>query len=475
MAQNPLLQVIEQTGREKGIDREILVRALEEAYAAASRKVLRTHENIVSEFDDSSGEFRIFAKKRVVAEVEDPDTEISLDEAIEIDAAADFDQELRFPRTAPEMGRIAAQTAKQVIYQKIKEAEREKIYNEYIDRVGELINGIVKRIERGDIIIDLGTTEGIIPRKEVSRVEHYNQGDRMRAIIVDVERSGKGPQVVLSRTDPRLVLALFAMEVPEIYDGTVRIVSIARDAGERTKIAVQSRDRDVDPVGACVGMKGNRVQSVIRELRGEKIDIVQYSEDSLAFVREALKPATANRVGMRDVERREVEVIVADDQLSLAIGKKGQNVRLAGRLVGWRIEVKSETEKRSEVEEETYSRQRAYELFGRLGAPAAVVDAMVEAGFRALEQLIDADLEDLTLIPGVDVDLALSIHDQAEVVLAQVREEEEEARRLAEELAAAAAPEEGGLDEALSEPGPELEPAPPPPDAAEPGAPRGEE
>jgi N utilization substance protein A len=253
----------------------------------------------------------------------------------------------------------------------------------------------------------------------------------------------------------------------------VRIVSIARDAGERTKIAVQSRDRDVDPVGACVGMKGNRVQSVIRELRGEKIDIVQYSEDSLAFVREALKPATANRVGMRDVERREVEVIVADDQLSLAIGKKGQNVRLAGRLVGWRIEVKSETEKRSEVEEETYSRQRAYELFGRLGAPATVVDAMVDAGFRALEQLIDADLEDLTLIPGVDVDLALSIHDQAETVLAQVRIEEEEARRLAEELAAAATPEV------------ELEPAPPelarsdaaaaPAEGAEPEAPHGEE
>jgi N utilization substance protein A len=462
MAQNPLLQVIEQTGREKGIDREILVRALEEAYAAASRKVLRTHENIGSEFDDTSGEFRIFARKRVVAEVEDPDTEISLD------AAADFDQELRFPRTAPEMGRIAAQTAKQVIYQKIKEAEREKIYNEYIDRVGELINGIVKRIERGDIIIDLGTTEGIIPRKEVSRVEHYNQGDRMRAIIVDVERSGKGPQVVLSRTDPRLVLSLFSMEVPEIYDGTVRIVSIARDAGERTKIAVQSRDRDVDPVGACVGMKGNRVQSVIRELRGEKIDIVQYSEDSLAFVREALKPATANRVGMRDTERREVEVIVADDQLSLAIGKKGQN------LVGWRIEVKSETEKRSEVEEETYSRHRAFDLFGRLGAPPEVVDALVDAGFRALEQLIDADLEDLTLVPGVDVDLALSIHDQAETVLAQVREEEEEARRLAEELAAAAPPEVD-LESASLEPEAEQDTGPPPDHGAEPGAPRGEE
>lgn len=435
MAQNAVLQAIDQIGREKGIERDVVIRLLEDAFAAASRKVFRTRENIVSEFDPTSGSFRVFAKKRVVPEVEDEDIEISLEEALEVDPAADFDQELIFSRDVPEMGRIAAQAAKQVIYQKVKEAERDKVYNEYIDRVGELINGIVKRVERGDLIIDLGQTEAIIPKREQSRAEHYNPGDRTRAIIADVERSGKGPQVILSRTDPRLVMKLFEMEVPEIYDGTVRIISVARDPGERTKIAVQSRDRDVDPVGACVGMKGNRVQSVIRELRGEKIDIVQYHEDALAFVREALKPAAANRVLLKDEFAREVEVIVADDQLSLAIGKKGQNVRLAGRLVGWRIDIKSETEKRAEVEAETDSRTRAQDLFSRLNVSDETVEALIGAGFRALAELIDADLEDLTRIPGIDVDIALHLHDQAEKALAQIAREDEEARRLAKELA----------------------------------------
>ena len=436
MAQNTLLQAIEQIGREKGIDRDVIIRALEDAFAAASRKVFKTRENIGSSFSEETGEFKVYATKRVVPEVEDPDVEISLEDALEVDPNADFDEEIRFDRQVPHLGRIAAQAAKQVIYQKVKEAEREKIYNDYIDRVGEPINGIVKRFERGDLIIDLGPTEGIIPRREQSRAEHYNQGDRMRAIIVDVERSGKGPQVVLSRTDPRLVMELFKMEVPEIYDGTVRIVSTARDPGERTKIAVQSRDRDVDPVGACVGMKGNRVQSVIRELRGERIDIVQYHEDPLAFVREALKPATANRVTLKDPDAREVEVIVSDDQLSQAIGKRGQNVRLAGRLVGWRIDIKSETEKRTELDAEDEARARAAALFQRLRIPDEVVVALIEAGFRDIEQLLAADLEDLTRVQGIDIDLCLHIHDQAETVLEQVRKEEEEARRLAEQFTA---------------------------------------
>ncbi len=446
MPQNELLQAIEQIGREKGIDREVIIRALEEAYAAASRKVFRTHENIISQFDTDSGTFRVYSKKRVVPEVEDPDTEISLEDALEIDPQADFDAELRFDKTVPELGRIAAQAAKQVIYQKVKEAEREKVYNEYIDRVGELINGIVKRVERGDLVVDLGTTEGIVPRREQIRLEHFNQGDRIRAVIIDVERSGKGPQVVLSRTDPRLVMKLFEMEVPEIYDGTVRIIATARDAGERTKIAVQSRDRDVDPVGACVGMKGNRVQSVIRELKGEKIDIVQYHEDGLAFVREALKPASANRVLLKDEDRREVEVIVADDQLSLAIGKKGQNVRLAGKLVGWRIDIKSETEKHAEVEAESESRARAYDLFSRLSVTDEVVAELIDAGFRDLEQVIDADLEDLTRVPGIDTELALGIHDQAETLQQILRQEEEDAARLAAELVAGTTASDDDID-----------------------------
>ncbi|GAB4368394.1 MAG: transcription termination factor NusA [Acidobacteriota bacterium] len=437
MSHTDLIQAIEDITRERGIDREIIIKALEEAFAAAARKVLHTRENIAAVFDEKSGEFRIYAKRRVVPEVTDELTEISLEEALEIDPQADFDQDLLFPREVPELGRIAAQAAKQVIYQKVKEAEREKIYNEYIDRVGELVNGFVKRIERGDIIVDMGSTEAVVPRREQVRSEHYNPGDRIRAIIVDVERSGKGPQIILSRTDPRLVMKLFEMEVPEIYDGTVRIVCVARDAGERSKIAVQSRDRDVDPVGACVGMKGNRVQSVIRELRGEKIDIVQYHEDSMTFVREALKPATANRVASRDEERRQVEVIVPDDQLSLAIGRRGQNVRLAGRLVGWRIDVKSESEKRAEIDAEQEARARARNLFSRLQIDDAVVEALIEAGFRDLEQLLSADLEDLTRVPGIDVELCLQIHDQAEQLIDVVRAEEEEARRVAAELAAA--------------------------------------
>jgi N utilization substance protein A len=442
MAQNTLLQAIEAIGREKGIDRDIIIRAVEEAYAAASRKVIRSRENLISRFDEDTGEFGVYAKRKVVPEVTDEATEISLEDALEIDPNADFDQELVFPREVPELGRIAAQAAKQVIYQKVKEAEREKVYNEFIDRVGDLVNGIVKRVERGDLIIDLGTTEAIVPRREQVRPEHYNQGDRIRAIIADVERSGKGPQVVLSRTDPRLVMKLFEMEVPEIYDGTVRIVSVARDAGERSKIGVQSRDRDVDPVGACVGMKGSRVQSVIRELRGEKIDIVQYHEDPMTFVREALKPAAVNRVAPKDPERREVEIIVADEQLSLAIGKRGQNVRLAGRLVGWRIDVKSETEKRAEIDAEQDARTRAQEMFTRLQLEESVVQALIESGFRSVDQLVSADLEDLTRVPGIDVDLSLFIHDQAETLAERLREEEEQARRLSEQMSAEAAVED---------------------------------
>ncbi|RMG49094.1 MAG: transcription termination/antitermination protein NusA [Acidobacteria bacterium] len=463
MAQPPLLQQIEDLARQKGIDRDVIIRAVEDAFAAASRKVTKSRENLVSRLDRESGEFKVYAKKRVVPEVEDPAVEISLEEAIEIDPDADFDQELLFQREVPDMGRIAAQAAKQVIYQKVKEAERTKVYNEYIDRVGELINAIVKRTERGDVVVDLGTTEGIIPRREQIRGEMYKPGERVRGIIVDVERSGKGPQVVISRADPRLVMKLFEMEVPEIYDGTVRIISVARDAGERTKIAVQSRDRDVDPVGACVGMKGNRVQSVIRELRGEKIDIVQYHDDPLAFIREALKPATANRVILKDKAKREAEVIVADEQLSLAIGKRGQNVRLAGRLVGWRIDIKSETEKHVEIEAEAEARERAEVLFRRLDLDEAIVAALVEAGFRDLDQLIAADLEDLTRVPGVDVDLALHIHDRAEELYPVVQQELEEARRLAEELAAAKAEESDAVAELFAaEEAPEGEAGGPP-------------
>jgi len=294
------------------------------------------------------------------------------------------------------------------------------------------------------MIVDLGRTEGVIPRREQSRAEHYNPGDRIRAALVHVERLGKGPQLILSRASELLVKKLFEMEVPEIYDGTVSIVSVARDAGERSKVAVRSRDRDVDPVGACVGMKGSRVQAVIRELRGEKIDIVQYDDDISQYVRNGLNPATINRVAVRDYENREIEVIVSEDQLSLAIGKKGQNVRLASKLTGWRLDIKSEAEKKAEVEAEMERMARASRELSRLPEiEASVVALLLDAGFRSIEELTLASLEDLTSIEGIDDDTAISIHDAAEqivdVIAAEAEAEAEAAARAEEEARAAAA------------------------------------
>src|SRR5688572_21693563 len=288
---------------------------------------------------------------------------------------AEVDMEVEFPRDKGDLGRIAAQTAKQVIFQKVREAERENVYGEYSQRVGEVVNGMVKRFENGDIIMELGRVEAQLPRKEQSRAENYNVGDRVRAVVRGVNRSAKGPQIVLSRTDPALLIKLFEQEVPEIYDGTVMIRGAVREAGDRAKVAVYSRERDVDPVGACVGMKGTRVQAIIRELRGEKIDIVEWSDDPVLFVTNALSPAKVQRVTIVDDADRVMEVVVEDKQLSLAIGKKGQNVRLAAKLTGWRIDIKSEEEKRREVEEQ----------FGALGGSddateGEPADAVADAG-----------------------------------------------------------------------------------------------
>jgi N utilization substance protein A len=334
--------------------------------------------------------------------------------------------------------RIAAQAAKQVIYQKVKEAERELIWHEYADRTGELLTGQVKRFDRGDMIVDLGRTEGVIPRREQSRAEHYNPGDRIRAVLVHVERLGKGPQLVLSRASESLVKKLFEMEVPEIYDGTVSIVTVARDAGERSKVAVRSKDRDVDPVGACVGMKGSRVQAVIRELRGEKIDIVQFDDDPSSYVRNSLNPATINRVAVRHYETREMEVIVAEDQLSLAIGKRGQNVRLASKLVGWNLDIKSEAEKKAEVEAEMARMEAASrELSSLPGIEPDISNRLLDAGFRTVEEVSLASMEDLTSIEGVDEEAAIAIHDAAEQALEVLREQREAEERLAAEIEAA--------------------------------------
>jgi N utilization substance protein A len=375
--QNPLLQTIEALAKEKGIESETIITAIEDAVLTASRKYYKTTENLKTRFNQETGQVDLFAIKHIVSDVEDPATQISLKEAQELyGEEAEVDMEIEFPKRTDVLGRIAAQTAKQVIFQKVREAERENIFAEYNQRVGEVINSMVKRFENGDLIVEIGRVEAVLPRKEQSRAESYTPGERIRAVIKGVNRSAKGPQIVLSRTDPALLIKLFEQEVPEIYDGTVMIRGAVREAGDRAKVAVYSRERDVDPVGACVGMKGTRVQAIIRELRGEKIDIVEWSDDSILFVTNALSPAKVQRVSIVDDKDRVMEVVVEDKQLSLAIGKKGQNVRLAAKLTGWRIDIKSEEEKRKEVE----AQFGALELGGESAEGDAAMEAAEPAG-----------------------------------------------------------------------------------------------
>ncbi len=355
MATNPLMQTIEALAKEKGIEPGVVIAAMEEAVLTASRKYYKAGEELKAKLNTETGQVELFAVRTIVDEVTNPATEISLAEALEMygaDAGVEVGYQIEFPKSTEVLGRIAAQTAKQVIFQKVREAERENVFLEFDQRVGEVVTGLVKRFEQGDMIVEIGRIEAILPRKEQSRAESYNQGDRVRAVIRGVSKSAKGPQVVLSRTDAALLIKLFEQEVPEIYDGTVMIRGAVRESGDRAKVAVYSRERDIDPVGACVGMKGTRVQAIIRELRGEKIDIVEWSDDPVQFVMNALSPAKVSRVSITDDDNKVMEVLVEDSQLSLAIGKKGQNVRLAAKLTGWKIDIKSEEEKRKEVEAE---------------------------------------------------------------------------------------------------------------------------
>src|SRR6187455_2026452 len=347
---NLLFQTIDQISREKGIDPQIVIHAIEDAIVVASRKYFKSNEELRGRINPETGEIGVMAVRKVVEEVTNPVREISLEEARQVKQDAQFDEEIEFLKPTVGLGRIAAQMAKQVIFQKVREAERESVFTEYHKHVGEIVNCVVKRFETGDIIVELGKTEGKLSKRDQSRLENFSVGDRIRVVITKVDKTAKGPQVMVSRTDPVLVQHLFQTEVPEIYDGTVQIRSIAREAGERTKIAVTSREKDVDPVGACVGMKGTRVQSIIRELRGEKIDIIQWNDDTVTFATNAISPAKVQRVSIVDDAEKVMEVVVEDKQLSLAIGKKGQNVRLAAKLTGWRIDIKSEEEKRREVE-----------------------------------------------------------------------------------------------------------------------------
>ncbi len=336
-----LNQIINLLGKEKGIEKDVIIKAIEEALVYAARKRFGQEKEYEAFYDEDTGEFEILQYLEVVEEVTDPETEISLEEAQEYDPDAQVGDSIGFKIEAKELGRIAAQTAKQIIMQKIRDAEREVIYNEFIGKRGDIVNGIVQRFERDNIIVDLGKTEAIMPYREQVRKERYRQGDRIRAYVKDVVKTPRGPEIILSRSDPRFVLKLFEMEVPEIYEGIVSIVSIARDPGSRTKVAVKSRDKDIDPVGACVGLRGTRVQKIVEELKGEKIDIVQWDEDPAKFACNALSPAEIIRVLVNETEKT-MEVIVPEDQLQVAIGKRGQNVKLASKLIGWEIEVREE-------------------------------------------------------------------------------------------------------------------------------------
>jgi len=399
---NLLDQMIEQISREKHIEPEIIVSAIEDAMVVAARKFYRTEEDLRAKFNPETGQIDVYSVRAVVEEVADALKEITLAEARKSNPLIEVGGELLIIKPTQVLGRIAAQTAKQVIMQKVREAERDTIFNEYNGRVGELVNCIVKRFEGPDVIVDLGRTEARLPKREQSRLETYNLGDRLRAVIRVVDRAAKGPQVIVSRGDPALVQRLFEMEVPEIYDGTVQIRAVAREAGERTKIAVQSRDKDVDPVGACVGMKGMRVQSIIRELRGEKIDIIPYSEDTLTFAQKSLSPAKVTRVQIIDPETRHLEIIVEDTQLSLAIGKKGQNVRLASRLIGWNVDIKSEEEKRQEIEAQMAALTAPGTALAELkGIGPKTIEKIEAHGVSSIEKLADMTPEQLMEIPGI--------------------------------------------------------------------------
>ncbi|MGD0129546.1 MAG: transcription termination factor NusA, partial [Terriglobia bacterium] len=387
---------------EKGIDSQIIVAAVEDAVLVATRKYYKSAEDLQSHFNKVTGQVEVHAVKKVVAEVQDADHEISLEQALKIDPAVALEGEVRIPKATDVLGRIAAQAAKQVIFQKVREAERDTVYAEYNQRVGELVNCTVKRVEGPDVIVDLGRTEARMPRKEQSRLETYQIGDRIRAVITQVDRAARGPQVVVSRADSMLVQKLFEMEVPEIYDGTVVIKALAREAGDRTKVAVFSKDPDVDCVGACVGMKGMRVQSIIRELRGEKIDIIEYNDDPLVFAANALSPAKINHVSILELEQKHLEVIVDDTQLSLAIGKKGQNVRLAAKLLDWHIDIKSEEEKRQEIESQMAAMAlRGASISELQGLGEKTVQRLQEKGINTVEQLAQMTPDELTQIPGI--------------------------------------------------------------------------
>ena len=416
-----IAQNIEALCQEQGIERDLVIEAMKEAVRAAAKKQFKSGEDIQVDWNAETG-IELSASKVVVDEVENPATELSIDEARELAGdEVELGDALLLPLPMEELGRIAAQTAKQILFQKVRDAVRSNVYEQYIDKIGDLVNGYVKRFERGNIIVDLGNLEAILPRSQQSRGEQWNQGERIRVVINNVSKESKGPQVEVSRTSPELLLRLFEMEVPEIYDGTVVIKSAVREPGERAKIAVMSNERDVDPVGACVGMKGSRVQAIIRELRGEKIDIIEWSDEPSVFAANALSPAKVNQVRITDIENRQMEVIVNEDQLSLAIGKRGQNVRLATKLVGWNIDIRSEEEIKREVTEQMgalIASGEAVPLSAIEGVTPQQAEALAEHDINDIDALAQTTVDDLVEFLDLSLDEAETILSAAKAVTA---------------------------------------------------------
>jgi len=452
-----LNQGIEQISREKGIEPGVIHEALEDAMVAAAKKFFKSEEDLQARYDTETGTIDVFAVKKIVEEVSDENTEMPLAEALEIDESFEIDDYIEIPKPTVELGRIAAQTAKQVITQKVREAEREIIFAEFSQQIGQLVNAIVRRVEGREIILDIGRTEAILPFSEQCRNELYNLGDRIRAVIIKVHRLTKGPQIVVSRSDPSLLIRLFEMEIPEVYDATVVIKNAVREGGERAKVAVASNDTSVDPVGACVGMKGSRINAVIREMRGEKIDIIQFSDDIVDYTTNALNPARIARVLIADPVNKVLEVVVPEDHLSLAIGKKGQNVRLASRLLGWEINIVSEEEKKIEVMEQMDQMSTpAVSLSELQGVGAKTQSRMAEAGIKSIQELLSKSVEELTSIPGIGLKTAEKLVAAARAATPAETEKEAEIEPT-EDLA-------GEVDEQSSpdEPSTDLEPEPEP-------------
>jgi len=420
-----LLQIAEAVAREKAIDRKIVIEAMEDAIQKAAKSRYGAENDIRCEIDPKTGEARLSRVLAVVENVENDSTEITLEDAQRRNAEAKIGDFIAEPLPPLDFGRVAAQNAKQVIVQKVREAERERHYNEYKDRIGEIVNGTVKRVEYGNVIVDLGRAEGIIRRDEMIPRENVRYGDRIRAYIYNVSREPRGPQIFLSRARPEFMSKLFAQEVPEIYDGVVEIKSVARDPGSRAKIAVISKDSSIDPVGACVGMRGSRVQAVVNELQGEKVDIIQWNPDAASFIVNALAPAEVTKVVL-DEDSNRIEVVVPESQLSLAIGRRGQNVRLASQLTGWDIDILTEQEE-SERRQKEFS-ERSNMLMEALDVDEVIAQLLVTEGFASIEEVAYVDPSEIAHIEGFDENTADEIQTRAREYL-EKQEADRDARR----------------------------------------------